>query len=151
LRRIRERSGESGARTCLPRARAARRASTHLGEARERSERGRGHKTSYSEEYTFDARSRVTTVANNLGNTRYAFVGQSSRPSVVDYANGMETQYDYFGATGDFLLKQIKNLSAGPSPSVISQFDYTYGADRSIATWKVDQGSGAKTWTFGYD
>ena len=28
---------------------------------------------------------------------------------------------------------------------------YTYRADRSIATWTVDQGSGANTWTFGYD
>jgi RHS repeat-associated protein len=90
-------------------------------------------------------------VANNLGTTSYGFVGQSNRPSVVDYANGMETQYDYYTSTGDFLLKQIKNLTAGPTRTVISQFDYTYGADRSIATWGVDQGSGAKTWTFGYD
>jgi RHS repeat-associated protein len=107
--------------------------------------------SSYSEEFTFDARARVTGVANNLGTSTYAFVGQSGRPSTVAYANGMQTLYDYFGSTGDFLLKQIKNLTAGPTPSVISQFDYTYGADRSIATWTVDQGSGAKTWTFGYD
>ncbi|MBX3203340.1 MAG: RHS repeat protein [Labilithrix sp.] len=106
---------------------------------------------SYTEEYTFDARSRVSAVQNNLGNTAYSFVGQSNRPSTVAYANGMETLYDYFGATGDFLLKQIKNLSAGLTPSVISQFDYTYRADRSIATWTVEQDSGANTWTFGYD
>ena len=106
---------------------------------------------SYAEEYTFDARSRVSAVQNNLGNTTYSFVGQSNRPSTVAYANGMQTLYDYYGATGDFLLKQIKNLSASPSPSVISQFDYTYRADRSVETWKVEQGSGAKTWTFGYD
>jgi YD repeat-containing protein len=42
-------------------------------------------------------------------------------------------------------------MSAGPSPAVISQFDYTYGQDRAIETWKADQGSGATTWTFGYD
>ena len=35
-------------------------------------------------------------------------------------------------ATGDFLLKQIKNLSSGGTPTVISQFDYTYRPDRSI-------------------
>jgi RHS repeat-associated protein len=93
----------------------------------------------------------VTGVANNLGTTSYGFVGQSNRPSVVDYANGMETQYDYYTATGDFLLKQIKNLTSGPTRSVISQFDYTYRPDRSIGTWTVDQGSGATTWTFGYD
>lgn len=106
---------------------------------------------SYAEEYTFDARSRVSVVQNNLGNTAYSFVGQSNRPSAVMYANGMETVYDYFGATGDFLLKQIKNLSAGSTSSVISQFDYTYRADRSVATWAVDQGSGANTWAFEYD
>lgn len=107
--------------------------------------------SSYSEEYTFDARSRVSGVQNNLGNTTYTFAGQSNRPSVVDYANGMQTEYDYYGATGDFLLKQIKHLTSGPTPSVISQYDYTYGSDRSITTWTVDQGSGAKTWTFGYN
>lgn len=107
--------------------------------------------SSYTEEYTFDPRSRVTTVANNVGSTTYAFVGQSTRPSTVAYANGMETQYEYFGPTGDQLLKQIKHLTAGPTPSVISQYDYTYGTDRSIATWRVEQGSVAKTWTFGYD
>jgi RHS repeat-associated protein len=106
---------------------------------------------SYSEEWMFDPRSRVTGMANNLGSTTYSFVGQSGRPASVNYANGMQTLYDYFGATGDFLLKQIKNLSAGPSPTVISQFDYTYRQDRAIDTWKVEQGSGATTWAFGYD
>jgi RHS repeat-associated protein len=106
---------------------------------------------SYSEEWTFDAQSRVTGDQNNLGSTTYSFIGQSSRLATVNYANGMQTLYNYFGATGDFLLEQIKNLSAGPSPTVISQFDYTYRQDRAIDTWKVDQGSGATTWTFGYD
>jgi RHS repeat-associated protein len=107
--------------------------------------------TSYSEEWTFDARSRVTGEQNNLGSTTYSFVGQSGRPAAVNYANGMQKLYDYFGATGDFLLKQIKNMSSGPSPTVISQFDYTYREDRAIDTWKVDQGTGATTWTLGYD
>lgn len=106
---------------------------------------------SYSEVFTFDARNRVSNVQNNLGNTTYAFVGQSNRPSTVNYANGMQTLYDYYGASGDFLLKQIKHLTAGPNPNVISQFDYTYTPNRSIATWAIDQGSGTKTWSFGYD
>ena len=90
---------------------------------------------SYSEEYTFDARSRATAVVNNLGTTTYGFVGQSNRPSTVDYANGMQTQYDYFGATGDLLLKQIKHLTAaGPVRLTISKFDYTYGGDVTVRT-----------------
>ncbi len=106
---------------------------------------------SYSEEYTFDARSRITAVLNNLGNSTFAFVGQSSRPSTAIQANGMQTQYDYFNASTDFALKQIKNVTSGVVPSTISQFDYTYAPDRSIATWKQDQGSGANTWSYGYD
>ncbi len=106
---------------------------------------------SYSDDYTFDTRARVTNVANNLGAQTYTFVGQSSRPSTVTYANGMKVLYDYYTTTGDFMLKQIKNLSSGTTPTVISQFDYTYKQDRSIDTWKVDRGSGATTWTFGYD
>lgn len=106
---------------------------------------------SWSEELTFDSRGRVTSAANNLGTTAYAYVGQSARPSTIDAPNGMQTAYDYFGTSGDLLLKQIKNLTVGPSRTVISQFDYTYRPDRSVATWKEDQGSGARTWTFGYD
>lgn len=106
---------------------------------------------SYSEEYTFDSRSRVTNVVNNLGSTNYAFVGQSNRPSTVDYPNGMQTQLEYFASTGNFALKQIKNLTSGLTPAVISQFDYTYEPDRRISTWTIDQGSGAKTWSFAYD
>jgi RHS repeat-associated protein len=106
---------------------------------------------SYSEEWTFDARSRPTAVQNNLGSTTYSFVGQSNRPATANYPNGMQTLYHYVGATGGFLLGQIKNTSAGPSPTLISQFDYTHRQDRAIDTWKVEQGSGATTWTFGYD
>jgi YD repeat-containing protein len=106
---------------------------------------------SYSEEYTFDTRARVTNVQSNLGASAYTFVGQSGRPSTATHANGMQVLYDYFGATGDFLLKQIKNMSAGPTPSVISQFDDTFRQDRSIDTWTINQASGASTWSFGYD
>ena len=68
----------------------------------------------YSEQYTFDARNRATGLQNNLGTSTYAFVGQSSRSSTVTYSNGMQVLYDYYAATGEFLLKQkIKNLSAG--------------------------------------
>lgn len=53
-------------------------------------------------------------------------MGQSSRTSTVNYPNGMKTTYGYFGTSTDFLLKQIKNLSSGGTPSIISQFDYNY-------------------------
>jgi RHS repeat-associated protein len=105
-----------------------------------------------SEDLTFDSRGRVSGLTNNLGAFGYGYVGQSSRTSTVNYPNGMKTTYGYFGTSTDFLLKQIKNLSSGGVPSVISQFDYTYNPDRTIATWTQKQGSAAATtWTFGYD
>lgn len=44
-----------------------------------------GAVASYSEEFTFDARARVTGVQNNLGTSTYAFAGQSGRPTTVSY------------------------------------------------------------------
>jgi len=107
--------------------------------------------SSWSEEYAYDSRGRVTQVDNGLGAFDYAYVGQTSRVDHIDYPNGMKVEYDYFGSAGDHLLQQIKNLSAGPSPAMISQFDYTYNQDRTIDTWRVEQGGQASKWTYGYD
>lgn len=108
---------------------------------------------SYSEAYTFDARDRLTRIDNGLGAITYGYVGQSDRPSVVDFPNGAQTTYDYHQVEGDLLLKQIKHLTSGPaSRSVISQFDYTYNEDGTIDTWSIGRGqAGTTTWTFGYD
>lgn len=107
---------------------------------------------SYSEEYLFDARSRVEDVINNLGSFDYFYVGQSTRLDHVDYPNGMTTEYSYADANGDHLLEQIRHLNNAGTPSVISQFDYTYRQDRNIDTWTTTQnGAVAKKWTFGYD
>ncbi|MFO0726730.1 MAG: RHS repeat-associated core domain-containing protein [Myxococcota bacterium] len=105
-----------------------------------------------SEDLTFDAKGRVSSLTNNLGTFAYAYMGASNRVDTIDYPNGMRVDYGYFGTTTDFLLSQIKNLSSGTTPTVISQFDYTYNPDRTIATWAQKQGSAAATtWTFAYD
>lgn len=106
---------------------------------------------SYSDEATFDTRGRVSAVTNNLGAFSYAYMGQSNRVDFVNYPNGMKVDYSYYGATTDFLLSQIKNLSAAVPPTVISQFDYTYNPDRTINTWTQLQNGVTTTWTFGYD
>lgn len=106
--------------------------------------------TSWFEGYDYDSRGRIVEVDNNLGTFTSTYAGQSNRVTATDYPNGMRVEYQYFGASGDFLLKQIKNLSS--TPSVISQFDYTYNQDRTIDTWEIYQSStGTTTWTFGYD
>lgn len=107
---------------------------------------------SHSEEYDFDARGRIENVLNRLGTFELHHMGQSSRADYIDYPNGQKIDYDYFGSSGDFLLKQIKNLAPGVAPAVLSQFDYTYRQDRSIATWTTEQGgAAARQWVFGYD
>ncbi|MBK6686394.1 MAG: RHS repeat protein [Deltaproteobacteria bacterium] len=106
---------------------------------------------SYSDEATFDTRGRVSAVTNNLGAFSYAYMGQSNRVDFVNYPNGMKVDYSYYGPTTDFLLSQIKNLSAAVPPTVISQFDYTYNPDRTINTWAQLQNGVTTTWTFGYD
>ncbi len=92
---------------------------------------------SYSEDHTFDARGRVSQVVNSLGTFNYSYVGQSTRTSTVDYPNGMRVTYGYYGPTGDEFLKQIKNLTAGPTRSVSPvpspTWDRTFDAPRPRA------------------
>ena len=107
---------------------------------------------SYSEEYVFDARSRIKEIINHLGTFEYAYIGQSNRVDYMDYPNGMRTQYTYTDANGDHLIQQIKHLNSAATPEVISQFDYTYRQDRNIETWTtVQNGASPKQWTFDYD
>ena len=106
---------------------------------------------SYFESYAYDAQGRLLTVQNNVGQFSYAYVGQSSRVDHIDYPNGVRVEYDYYGSVEDNLLRQIRNLSAAPSRTVISQFDYTYNQDRTLDTWTIQQGASATTWKFGYD
>lgn len=107
---------------------------------------------SYSEEFVFDARSRVEDVINNLGTFNVFYEGQSNRIDYIDLPNGMTTDYTYENATGDHLIQQIMHLNSAATPAVISQFDYTYRQDRNIDTWTTTQnGAVAKEWTFGYD
>lgn len=107
---------------------------------------------SYSEEYVFDARSRVEDIINDLGTFDYYYVGQSGRIDYMDYPNGMKTDYTYTNVNGDHLIQQIQHLNSAGTPGVISQFDYTYRQDRNIETWTTTQNSTvAKKWTFGYD
>ncbi len=105
---------------------------------------------SWQEEYTYDSRGRTVMVDNNLGTFTSTYAGDSDRVLSTDYPNGVRIEFEYFGPSGDFLLKQIKNLSS--TLSVISKFDYTYNQDRTVATWRSFQtSSGTTTWSFSYD
>jgi YD repeat-containing protein len=83
----------------------------------------------YSQTFAFDRRGRAQTLTDSLGAFTYAYVGQSNRASSVTFPNGMRQEFQYFPAAQDELVSRIRNLAAGTS-AVISQFDYTYQADR---------------------
>jgi RHS repeat-associated protein len=102
----------------------------------------------------YDGLGRLDDLTDTLGLFDYAYVGESSRLDYVSYPNGQKTDYDYYGATADHRLKQIKNLADGTNPaSVLSQFDYTFFDDGKIHTIARQLGGGIPTdkYTFGYD
>jgi RHS repeat-associated protein len=94
---------------------------------------------------TFDSLGRVTGVTNALGAFTYAYVDTTSRLSSVTYPTGtggtghsMITDYSYYGNTGDQRLEEIQNLKY---TTQLSQFDYTYNAVGTIATWTTQADS----------
>ncbi len=107
---------------------------------------------SLTEDFAFDARGRITSGTDDLGVSRYAYVGKSDRLDNVELPTGARTEYRYFDAAGDHLLKQVRNLASKPSGALISQFDYHYNPDRTLATWSSrQQAFGPSTWSFTYD
>jgi RHS repeat-associated protein len=89
--------------------------------------------------------------------TALEYVGESSRLDHVDYPNGMLVNFNYLAGNSDRLVSQIQNLSAPtmpplPTRDLISEFNYTYNADRTIRTWTIQQGEPSPTtWKFDYD
>jgi RHS repeat-associated protein len=100
---------------------------------------------------TFDSLGRLTGASNSLGAFTYAYVDETSRLASVTYPSGttLSTSYSYFDNTGDQRLQEIKNLKGS---SVLSQFDYTYNAVGTIATWKQQVDSNTPTqYALSYD
>jgi RHS repeat-associated protein len=99
---------------------------------------------------SFDALGRVTVVTNALGSFTNEYVGVTGRIATNYYPNGQKTVFSYYGATNDFRLEQIQNLS--PSAQNLSTFSYTYDADGQIATWTQQADANTPTvWVTEYD
>jgi RHS repeat-associated protein len=107
---------------------------------------------------TFDALGRVTNVTNALASVspgfQYAYVDQTSRLQTVTYptGTGLNTTYSYYPSTDaqDFeRLKEIKNMAGTTN---LSDFQYTYNAVGTIATWQQQTDSSTPTvYTLLYD
>ncbi len=89
---------------------------------------------------TYDALGRPTIVTNVLGSFTNSFVNATFRPSSVNYPNGQNTLFSYYGATNDFRLQQIQNLN--PDSSQLSAFGYAYDSDGQISTWTQQADAG---------
>ncbi len=118
-----------------------------------------GRMTSWSyaggtESYTFDAFDRVTQITNPLGTFTQTYEGDTGILNEVQYPlPGMKTTYQRLPAAQDRLLTAIihtKPTSQGGGE--LARYDYTYNAQRQIATWRQMQpGMAAKEWAIGYD
>ena len=106
---------------------------------------------SVSSGVTYDSLGRITGASNALGSFTYGYSGITPRLTSMSYPNGQSTAYSYqTSSTGDYRLTQINNLNS--SSAVISQFNYTYTADGTIATKQEQVDSNTPTlWTYGYD
>lgn len=102
---------------------------------------------------TFDALGRVTGVTNATGSFTYSYVDTTGRLAEVIYPNGQKTDYTYFDNTGDQRLKEINNYVYGLlSNTPLSDFQYTYNAVGTIASWQQQTDANTPTqYALGYD
>jgi RHS repeat-associated protein len=118
-----------------------------------------GRLTSWSyaggtESYTFDDFDRVTQITNPLGTFTQSYEADTSILTEVQYPlAGMKTTYERLPAAQERLLTAIihtKPTSQGGGE--LARYDYTYNAQRQLATWRQMQpGMDAKEWAIAYD
>ncbi|MEW6738090.1 MAG: RHS repeat-associated core domain-containing protein [Acidobacteriota bacterium] len=82
----------------------------------------------------YDSLGRVTNITNALGAFTHTYVGTTGRLSTMNYPNGQQTSFAYFGNSGDHRLQSITHKKS--DLSVISSFSYTYDAEGQILTWQ---------------
>lgn len=103
-----------------------------------------------SENRTYDALGRISTVSNPLGSFTYTYDGATNRLMNVAYPNGQTTGFTYFDAAGDKRLKSIQNLKS--TGANISTFGYTYDATGDIHSWTQQaDAQSPRAYSFSYD
>lgn len=118
-----------------------------------------GRLTSWSyaggtESYVFDEFDRVTQITNPLGTFNQSYEGDTGILNEVQYPlAGMKTTYQRLPAAQDRLLTAIIHTApTSQGGGELARYDYTYNAQRQIATWRQAQpGMAAKEWAIAYD
>ena len=84
-------------------------------------------------DYRFDSLGRLTGTTNPLGEFSLTYYGPTARVRKVQYPNGQQVEYKYYGTLGDFRLRSLYNADA--SGANLSRFDYKYSPQGNITGW----------------
>ena len=63
-------------------------------------------------DYRFDSLARLTGTTNPLGEFSQTYFGYTGRVRDVQYPNGQQVAYNYYGPPGDFRLRSLYNADA---------------------------------------
>ena len=87
---------------------------------------------------SFDSLGRVTGVTNPLGSFTYAYVDQTIRLSGVTYPSGtgLSTSYSYYPVSNTQNGERLQEIQNSKGATQLSDFQYTYNAVGTIATWQ---------------
>ncbi|MDD2710648.1 MAG: hypothetical protein PHV34_21930, partial [Verrucomicrobiae bacterium] len=91
----------------------------------------------------YDALGRVSSATNPLGTFNYNYINTTARLASIAYPNGQQTQFSYYGNSGDQRLRQILHLK--PDTSTLSSHTYEYNPEGQITKWTQQADAGTPT------
>ncbi len=107
-----------------------------------------------AESHTYDTRGRLTATTNPLGTFTHVYEGNTGILTELQYPlAGMKTVYERLPALQDRLMTGIIHHAAtAAGGGELARYEYTYTANRQIATWQQTQpGLAGREWAIGYD
>ena len=85
-----------------------------------------------------------------LGRFTNNYVNQTFRLSSINYPNGQNSYFTYYGDTNDFRLESIRHATT--NDATVSGFWYAYDKQGQIMNWAQTVEAGASnTWIMEYD
>jgi hypothetical protein len=88
--------------------------------------------------------SETNALCSGTSDFSYGYAGYTNRLASISYPNGQSAAYQYFSSAAHQRLQTITNLGP-PTSGTLSQFNYTYNGDGTIASWTRQTGTNAAT------